>query len=210
MINRHRERHRLQRIGWLRAAVLGANDGIVSTASLLVGVAAADASHGSLLAAGVAGAVAGAMSMAAGEYVSVQLAGRQRASRARARAQRARERRRRRAPRAHGHLHGPRPEGRARASKWLTRSRRTTRSARTRATSSGITDLSIARPLQAAGASAASFACGALLPLLVAALVPVATRARGGAGRRRSSSWRRSAPSPRARAAPPSASPPPA
>jgi VIT1/CCC1 family predicted Fe2+/Mn2+ transporter len=71
MSQRHHERHRLQRIGWLRAAVLGANDGIVSTASLLVGVAAAGASHSALLTAGIAGAVAGAMSMAAGEYVSV-------------------------------------------------------------------------------------------------------------------------------------------
>ena len=67
----HRERHRSQRIGWLRAAVLGANDGIVSTASLLVGVAAAHAARGDVLVAGVAGLVAGAMSMAAGEYVSV-------------------------------------------------------------------------------------------------------------------------------------------
>jgi VIT1/CCC1 family predicted Fe2+/Mn2+ transporter len=67
----HRESHRTLRIGWLRAAVLGANDGVVSTASLLVGVAAAHASHSSLLLAGVAALVAGAMSMAAGEYVSV-------------------------------------------------------------------------------------------------------------------------------------------
>src|SRR5512140_3462010 len=65
------ERHRIGRIGWLRAAVLGANDGIVSTASLILGVAAAHATHGSVLVAGVAGLVAGAMSMAAGEYVSV-------------------------------------------------------------------------------------------------------------------------------------------
>jgi VIT1/CCC1 family predicted Fe2+/Mn2+ transporter len=71
MSQRHHERHRLQRIGWLRAAVLGAHDGIVSTASLLVGVAAAGASHSALLTAGIAGAVAGAMSMAAGEYVTV-------------------------------------------------------------------------------------------------------------------------------------------
>ena len=69
--SRHAERHRTDRIGWLRAAVLGANDGIVSTASLLVGVAAASASHGNILVTGVAGLVAGAMSMAAGEYVSV-------------------------------------------------------------------------------------------------------------------------------------------
>jgi len=67
----HREEHRTDRIGWLRAAVLGANDGILSTASLIVGVAAAHAARGSILVAGVAGLVAGAMSMAAGEYVSV-------------------------------------------------------------------------------------------------------------------------------------------
>lgn len=68
---RHVEIHRSHRIGWLRAAVLGANDGIVSTASLIVGVAAADSSRSGILVAGVAGLVAGAMSMAAGEYVSV-------------------------------------------------------------------------------------------------------------------------------------------
>lgn len=68
---RHIERHRTHRIGWLRAAVLGANDGIVSTASLILGVAAAGATSKSILIAGVAGLVAGAMSMAAGEYVSV-------------------------------------------------------------------------------------------------------------------------------------------
>ena len=68
----HWERHRTDRIGWLRAAVLGANDGIVSTASLVLGVAAAHASHAGIMVAGIAGLVAGAMSMAAGEYVSVQ------------------------------------------------------------------------------------------------------------------------------------------
>lgn len=71
MPKRHWERHRTDRIGWLRAAVLGANDGIVSTASLVLGVAAAHATHGNIMIAGVAGLVAGAMSMAAGEYVSV-------------------------------------------------------------------------------------------------------------------------------------------
>ena len=70
-MSRHIEGHKIHRIGWLRAAVLGANDGIVSTASLVVGVAAAEAARGSVLVAGVAGLVAGAMSMAAGEYVSV-------------------------------------------------------------------------------------------------------------------------------------------
>ena len=68
---RHQERHRIARIGWLRAAVLGANDGILSTASLVLGVAAAYATHSSVMVAGVAGLVAGAMTMAAGEYVSV-------------------------------------------------------------------------------------------------------------------------------------------
>jgi len=72
MRSRHKERHRTDRIGWLRAAVLGANDGIVSTASLVLGVAAADASRGAVMIAGIAGLVAGAMSMAAGEYVSVR------------------------------------------------------------------------------------------------------------------------------------------
>ena len=67
----HRERHRSERIGWLRAAVLGANDGIVSTASLVVGVAAAAGARQDVLVAGIAGLVAGALSMAAGEYVSV-------------------------------------------------------------------------------------------------------------------------------------------
>lgn len=68
----HVERHAMGRIGWLRAAVLGANDGIVSTSSLIVGIAATSAAHGTIISAGVAGLVAGALSMAAGEYVSVQ------------------------------------------------------------------------------------------------------------------------------------------
>ncbi len=70
-ISWHQEAHYSQRIGWLRASVLGANDGVVSTASLVVGVAAAEAARGQVLLAGIAGLVAGAMSMAAGEYVSV-------------------------------------------------------------------------------------------------------------------------------------------
>jgi len=70
-LHHHREHHLVERIGWLRAAVLGANDGIVSTASLILGVAAASAAKGDILLAGTAGLVAGAMSMAAGEYVSV-------------------------------------------------------------------------------------------------------------------------------------------
>ena len=71
MSNRHAESHRIERIGWLRAAVLGANDGIVSTASLVIGVAASQATHNNILIAGIAGLAAGAMAMATGEYVSV-------------------------------------------------------------------------------------------------------------------------------------------
>lgn len=71
MLVRHKEAHHSDRVGWLRAAVLGANDGILSTASLVLGVAAAHATHGSVLVAGIAGLTAGSMSMAAGEYVSV-------------------------------------------------------------------------------------------------------------------------------------------
>ncbi len=88
---KHPEDHRTHRIGWLRAAVLGANDGIVSTASLIVGVAAAETGRSSVLVAGMAGLVAGAMSMAAGEYVG-QLAVRHRKRRPRAGAPRARHR----------------------------------------------------------------------------------------------------------------------
>ena len=73
MRSTHRESHLIARIGWLRAAVLGANDGIISTASLILGVASADSSGGGTILAGVAGLVAGAMSMAAGEYVSAPL-----------------------------------------------------------------------------------------------------------------------------------------
>ena len=174
MAHRHRERHRLKRVGWLRAAVLGANDGIVSTSSLLVGVAAADASHGSLLAAGVAGAVAGAMSMAAGEYVSVS-------SQADSeRADLARERRELETDDA-----GERRElvgiyvGRGLSPGLATQvadelMAHDALGAHAR-DELGITDRSAARPLQAAAASAASFACGAALPLAVAALVPVAS-----------------------------------
>jgi VIT1/CCC1 family predicted Fe2+/Mn2+ transporter len=66
------EQHRIERVGWLRATVLGANDGILSTASLIIGVATSHATHANVMIAGIAGLVAGAMSMAAGEYVSVQ------------------------------------------------------------------------------------------------------------------------------------------
>jgi VIT1/CCC1 family predicted Fe2+/Mn2+ transporter len=172
MIQRHhRERHRLKRVGWLRAAVLGANDGIVSTASLLVGVAAADASHSSLLTAGIAGAVAGAMSMAAGEYVSVSSqADSERADLARERSELetddAGERRELMGiyiGRGLSHELAKRVADELMAHDALGAHARD---------ELGITDLSIARPLQAAAASAAGFTCGALLPLIVAAIVP--------------------------------------
>jgi VIT1/CCC1 family predicted Fe2+/Mn2+ transporter len=168
----HRERHRLRRAGWLRAAVLGANDGIVSTSSLLVGVAAADATHASLLAAGVAGAVAGAMSMAAGEYVSVS-------SQADSeKADLARERREletdavgeRRELVGIYIARGLRPELANQVADELMAHDALGAHARDEL---GITEHSTARPLQAAAASAASFACGSALPLAVAALVPL-------------------------------------
>ncbi|WP_416366023.1 VIT1/CCC1 transporter family protein [Sphingomonas aerolata] len=88
----HRERHLVSRSGWLRAAVLGANDGMVSTASLIAGVAASGATTGAVFVAGAAAMVAGAMSMAAGEYRVGQFAGRQRGCRSGARARRTRQR----------------------------------------------------------------------------------------------------------------------
>jgi vacuolar iron transporter family protein len=172
MSPRHRERHRLKRVGWLRAAVLGANDGIVSTASLVVGVAAADASHGGVLTAGIAGAVAGAMSMAAGEYVSVS-------SQADSEhADLARERREletdddgeRRELMAIYMNRGLSAKLAKQVADELTAHDALGAHARDEL---GITEISKARPLQAGAASAASFACGALLPLAVAALLPM-------------------------------------
>jgi VIT1/CCC1 family predicted Fe2+/Mn2+ transporter len=167
----HRERHRTNRTGWLRAAVLGANDGIVSTASLLVGVAAADASQASLLTAGIAGAVAGAMSMAAGEYVSVS-------SQADSeQADLARERSELEADGAGEHRElmgiymgrGLSQDLAKRVAEELMEHDALGAHARDEL---GITELTMARPLQAAAASAASFACGALLPLAVAIFAP--------------------------------------
>jgi len=162
----------VKRVGWLRAAVLGANDGIVSTASLLVGVAAANASHGALLTAGIAGAVAGAMSMAAGEYVSVS-------SQADSeQADLARERRELETDDA-----GERREltaiyiGRglnADLAKQVADELMARDALGAHARDElGITSVASARPVQAAMASAASFTAGAALPLAVAALVPI-------------------------------------
>ncbi len=164
MAKRHRESHRLARVGWLRAAVLGANDGIVSTASLLVGVAAADVGHGALLTAGIAGAVAGAMSMAAGEYVSVK-------SQADAEAADLAIERRELAEQAPHELRelagiyrkrGLSPELAQRVAEELTANDALDAHARDEL---GITEQTRARPLQAALASAAAFAAGSVLPL---------------------------------------------
>src|SRR5687768_16784129 len=165
MIKRHHERHRGERVGWLRAAVLGANDGIVSTASLLVGVAAADASHASLLTAGIAGAVAGAMSMAAGEYVSVS------SQLDTERADIERERRELRADSAREHAElaaiyvdrGLEPALASEVAQQLMAHDALAAHARDEL---GISATLAARPVQAAVASASTFAAGAALPLL--------------------------------------------
>jgi vacuolar iron transporter family protein len=169
---RHLEIHRTDRIGWLRAAVLGANDGIVSTASLIVGVAAAEASRGSILIAGVAGLVAGAMSMAAGEYVSVS------SQSDTENADLARERKELDTT--------PEAELAELASIYVSRGleKDLAHQVAVQLTAHdalgahardelGISELTTARPIQAALASAASFAVGAMLPLAATILTPV-------------------------------------
>ena len=169
----HPELHRTERIGWLRAAVLGANDGIVSTASLMVGVAAASAGSGALLLTGVAGLVAGAMSMAAGEYVSVSSqSDTEQADLVRERAEL---------------VASPESEHRELASIYVTRG--LTPELATQVAQQlmahdavgahardelGISAAVSARPVQAALTSAATFAAGAALPLLTAVLAPAA------------------------------------
>jgi len=168
---RHLERHRTDRIGWLRAAVLGANDGIVSTASLVLGVAAAGASSKSILVAGVAGLVAGAMSMAAGEYVSVSSqADTERADLARERRELAT------APESeHKELtaiYVQRGLDAGLASDVATQlMARDALGAHAR-DELGISDALAARPVQAGLASAGTFAVGAAMPLLVVLLAP--------------------------------------
>lgn len=167
----HRERHRSQSIGWLRAAVLGANDGIVSTASLIIGVAASSASHASVLVAGGAGLVAGAMSMAAGEYVSVSSqSDTEQADLARERHELATDRHHEEAELAAIYIHRGLDKTLARqvAAQLMARD---ALAAHAR-DELGISDLTTARPLQAATASALSFTVGAALPLLCAWLSP--------------------------------------
>jgi len=172
-LHRHTERHRTDRIGWLRAAVLGANDGIVSTASLVVGVAAASASHGDILVTGVAGLVAGAMSMAAGEYVSVHSqADTEQADLARERAElEADPAAERRELTAIYVARGLAPDLAQQVAEQLTRHDALGAHARDEL---GISETFSARPVQAAWSSAASFAVGAALPLAVTALAPAA------------------------------------
>ncbi len=167
----HGERHRTQRIAWLRAAVLGANDGIVSTASLLVGVAAASAAHGEVLVAGLAGLVAGSMSMAAGEYVSVSSqADTERADLERERRELAADGRAEHAELAAIYAaRGLEPALARQVAEQLMAHDALGAHARDEL---GLSDVTAARPLQAALASAASFALGALLPLLAAVAAP--------------------------------------
>jgi len=167
----HRERHRSERIGWLRAAVLGANDGIVSTASLVVGVAAANAATGTVLMTGVAGLVAGAMSMAAGEYVSVHSqADAEKADLARERAELEKDRPAEQRELAAIYVtRGLAPALAAQVAEQLMAHDAIGAHARDEL---GISAMLSARPVQAAMASAASFAVGAALPLAVVAVVP--------------------------------------
>lgn len=170
----HVERHRTAHIGWLRAAVLGANDGLISTASLVVGVASSGVERSAVLIAGVAGLVAGAMSMAAGEYVSVSSqADTEQADLARERAELAAD------PIAeHAELtkiyveRGLTPELADQVATQLADKNVLEAHARDEL---GLSEMTAARPLQAAGASAAAFTAGALLPVVVAILAPTSS-----------------------------------
>lgn len=169
---RHTERHRTHRIGWLRAAVLGANDGIVSTASLVAGVAAAGANSKSILIAGVAGLVAGAMSMAAGEYVSVS------SQSDTERADLDRERQELTTDPEHEHaelaaIYVERGVDAGLASEVATQLMTHDALGAHARDELGISDALTARPVQAALASAGTFAVGAALPLLIVILAPV-------------------------------------
>jgi VIT1/CCC1 family predicted Fe2+/Mn2+ transporter len=171
MPSTHREQHRTDRIGWLRAAVLGANDGIVSTASLVVGVAAASAGRSEVLVAGVAGLVAGAMSMAAGEYVSVSSqADTEQADLTRERGELADTPARELDELTGIYVGRGLDPGLARqVAEQLTANDALTAHARDEL---GISEVTTARPVQAALASAATFAVGAAMPLLVVLLAP--------------------------------------
>jgi VIT1/CCC1 family predicted Fe2+/Mn2+ transporter len=167
----HLEQHRTDRIGWLRAAVLGANDGIVSTASLIVGVAAANVGRGELLLTGVAGLVAGAMSMAAGEYVSVSSqADTEQADVARERAELATQPEFELRELAAIYVaRGLTPELATQVAEQLTAHDALSAHSRDEL---GVSDALSARPVQAALTSAAAFAVGAVMPLAAALAAP--------------------------------------
>jgi VIT1/CCC1 family predicted Fe2+/Mn2+ transporter len=167
----HREHHKLSSVGWLRAAVLGANDGIVSTASLVLGVAASDATHHAILVSGVAGLVAGAMSMATGEYVSVQ----SQADTEQAALEVERIELRENPKSEHQELTGiyvSRGLDAALAHQVAHKLMAHDALGAHARDELGITETLSAKPLQAAFASAFSFAMGALCPLLVVLLAP--------------------------------------
>ena len=169
----HRESHLIERIGWLRAAVLGANDGIISTASLLVGVAAASTNPGDVFVAGAAGLVAGAMSMAAGEYVSVSSqADTENADLARERTELATQ------PEAELDeltaiyvARGVTPELARQVAEQMTRKDAFATHARDEL---GLSDHGVAKPVQAALTSALTFSVGAAMPLAIAMAAPSA------------------------------------
>jgi len=168
---RHTERHRSERVGWLRAAVMGANDGIVSTASLVLGVAGAGAGRSDVLVAGVAGLVAGAMSMAAGEYVSVSSqSDTEEADLARERHELATDHEHELAELAGIYAgRGIEPELAKQVAEQLMAHDALGAHARDEL---GISEQKRARPVQAAFASAGTFVVGAAIPLLVVALAP--------------------------------------
>ncbi len=170
-LHQHPESHLVARIGWLRAAVLGANDGIVSTASLIVGVAAASAATSEVLIAGVAGLVAGAMSMAAGEYVSVSSqSDTEQADLARERAELAGQ-----PDFEHAELtriyteRGVEPDLARQVANQLMAKDALGAHARDEL---GISEVTVARPIQAALTSAATFSVGAAMPLAMVLLMP--------------------------------------
>jgi len=169
----HREAHLVERVGWLRAAVLGANDGIVSTASLVLGVAAASSGKGEAIVAGMAALAAGAMSMAAGEYVSVSSqSDTERADIARETRELADQ------PEAELEeltgIYVSRGLDEALARQVATQLTARDALATHARDELGISDMSTARPVQAALTSAATFAAGAAAPMLVLALTPMA------------------------------------
>ena len=171
----HRERHRLQHVGWLRAAVLGANDGLVSTASLIAGVASANAAADSVLLAGTAALVAGALSMAAGEYVSVS------SQRDVEHADLERERGELASDPLHEHeelagIYMGRGLDEALAREVATQMMAHDALGAHVRDELGLSEMTRARPLQAAVSSAASFASGASLPIAVVTFAPLALR----------------------------------